>query len=72
MVIEKHNKYFVILCSRQVPEAVSIERLKQFVERNGAENSVNAEEDYKRSTTTEDGSSLTRRKISTLNPDAPP
>ena len=31
-VIEKHSKYYVILNSRQVPEAVSIDRLKRFVE----------------------------------------
>ena len=40
-VIKKHNKYF-ILNSEQVPEAVSIERLKRFVESNGAEDFVNA------------------------------
>jgi len=33
-VIEKHNKYFVILNNKQVPEAVSIDRLKRYVERN--------------------------------------
>ena len=65
-VIEKHHKYLVILNRR------SIERSKRFIERNSAEDSVNAEEDSKRSTTIEDGSSPTRRNISTLNPSAPP
>ena len=36
-VIENHSKYYVILNSRQVPEAVSIDRLKRFVERHSSD-----------------------------------
>lgn len=71
-VLEKHNKYFVILNSRKVPEAVSIDRLKRFVERHDAENAENLDDDSKRSTTTEDQPSPVRQIISTLNPNAPP
>ena len=36
-VIKKHSKYYVILNSRQLPEAVSIDRLKRFVERHSSD-----------------------------------
>ena len=36
-VIKKHSKFYVILNSRQVPEAVAIDWLKRFVERHSSD-----------------------------------
>ena len=70
-IIKKKHNNNLFLNSRQVPDSVSIDRLKRFVERHGAKVSVNPKEDSKRSKTTKNGSSPTKQ-ISTLNPDAPP
>ena len=75
-VIEKHSKYYVILNSRQVPEAVSIDRLKRFVERHNSDSAdgddLRASQESNEMSTIDTSADSNKAVSSPLNPEAQP
>ena len=75
-VIEKHSKYYVILNSRQVPETVSIDRLKRFVERHSSDSAdgddLRASQESNEMSTIDTSADSKKAVSSPLNPEAQP
>ena len=75
-VIEKHSKYYVILNSRQIPEAVSIDRMKRFVEQHNSDSAdgddLRASQESNEMSTIDTSADSNKAVSSPSNPEAQP